>query len=85
MSDFKRRIMSPKVADLTVDELKELLQETIRELVEEVVEEKLGALTDDPDEGLELQPEMADSLRDYLASDRRGDDADEVFRKIGLE
>jgi ribosomal protein L29 len=76
--------MSPKVADLTVDELKELLHETIRELVEEVVEEKLGAL-DDPDEGLELQPEVADSLRHYLKSERRGDDADEVFRQLGLE
>ena len=73
-----------KVADLTVDELRELLQETIRELVEEVIEERLGTLVD-PDEGLQLRPEFAESLEAYLASDRRGDDADEVFRSFGLE
>ena len=75
--------MSTRVSDLTVDELRELLQITIRELVEEVVEEKLGLLQD-PDEGLEMQPEFEASLQDYLASDRRGDDADEVFKALGL-
>jgi diamine N-acetyltransferase len=39
----------------------------------------------DPDEGLELRPEFVDSLEIYLTSERRGDDADEVFRKLGLE
>lgn len=76
--------MTEKVADLTVDELRDLLQDTIRELVEEVVEEKLGMLSD-PDKGLELHSEMAESLRTYLASERRGKDADDVFRELGLE
>jgi len=73
-----------KVADLTVEELQEMLYSTLRQLIEEVVEEKLG-MTSDPDAGLALRPEVAASLQEYLESDRRGDDADEVFRSLGLE
>ena len=69
-----------KVADLTVDELEALLYSTLRQLIEEVVEEKLGVMAD-PDKGLELRPEVAQSLQTYLESDRRGDDADDVFRR----
>lgn len=76
--------MTAKVADLTVDELRDLLQDTLRELVEEVVEEKLGMLSD-PDEGLELRPEVAESLQRYLKSDRSGKDADDVFRDLGID
>lgn len=71
--------MTTRVADLTVDELRRLLHQ----VVEEVIEEKLG-MTTDPDEGLELRPEVEKSLLDYLASDRRGDDASDVFRSLGL-
>jgi len=67
------------VNDLTVDELRALM----REVVEEVVEEKIGLLTD-PDEGLELREDVVESLKVFLASDQRGDDADEVFRALGL-
>lgn len=72
--------MTPRVADLTVDELRALLYQ----VVEEALEEKLG-MTEDPDEGLELRPEVEESLHDYLASERRGDDADDVFRSLGLD
>lgn len=75
--------MPTRVGDLTVDELRVLLRDILRELVEEVIEEKLDALAD-PDEGLELRPEIAESLREYLASERRGDDADQVFHSLGL-
>jgi hypothetical protein len=75
--------MSARVADLTVDELRELLDDTVCELVEEVVEEKLGMLAD-PDADLELRPEVEESLHNYLASERRGDHADQVFRSLGL-
>jgi len=73
--------MSTKVADLTVDELQDLLYSTMRDLVEEVIEERIGTLTD-PDEGLELQHEVAESLEKYMQSDECGDDADEVFRTL---
>lgn len=80
--------MSPRVADLTVDELQALLRVTMREVVEELVEdileEKYGMLVD-PDEGLEMRPEFEQSLDEFLASDQRGDDADEVFFRLGLD
>jgi hypothetical protein len=68
------------VNDLTVDELRALM----REVVEEVVEEKIGLLKD-PDEGLELREDVIESLKDFLASDQRGDDSDDVFHALGLE
>jgi len=72
--------MALRVSELSVDELRELLYE----VVEEALEEKFG-MTTDPDAGLELRPEVAESLRRYLESERRGDDADKVFRSLGLE
>ncbi len=72
--------MIVRVSDLTVEQLRALL----RELVEEVVDEKLGLLSD-PDANAELRPDVAASLRDYLASERRGDDADVVFRSLGID
>ena len=72
--------MIPRVADLTVDELRALLYQ----VVEEVLEGKFGTI-EDPDEGFELRPEVEESLLNYLSSERRGDDADEVFRSLGLE
>ena len=75
--------MTAKVAELTVDELRELLQETMREIVEEIIEERLGMQTD-PDADLQLRDEVAQSIQEYLSSERRGDDADEVFRSLGL-
>lgn len=68
-----------RVNDLTVDEFRDMLHE----VVEEVLEEKLGLWTD-PDANLELRPEVAESLRDYLASNRRGDGAVDVFKTLGL-
>lgn len=75
--------MPATIADLTVEEFRSVLQDALRELVEEVVEEKLGLLSD-PDADLELHPDMAASLQRYLESDRRGDEADTVFRALGL-
>jgi hypothetical protein len=69
-----------RVADLTVDELRDLLHD----VVEEILDEKLGLLTD-PDSDLELRKEVTYSLQSYLESDRRGDDADEIFRSLGLD
>ena len=72
--------MSSRVSELSVDDLRALLYQ----VVEEVIEEKFG-LIKDPDEILDLRPEVEKSLQDYLASDRRGDDAEDVFRSLGLD
>jgi len=71
------------VADLTVDELREMLRATIRDLVEEVVNERLETLLDS-DADLDLQPDVIESLRAYLQSERRGDPAEDVWRALGL-
>ena len=47
--------MNTRVAELTVDEFKQI--------IEEVVEKKLSEMLDDPDKGLELHPEFEQRLR----------------------
>jgi len=51
--------MSTTVAELTVDELKHIIQEAM--------EQKLAEMLGDPDEGLELRPEIEQRLRRSLA------------------
>ena len=51
--------MSTKVAELTVDEFKRI--------IEEAIEQKLSEMLGDPDEGLELRPEIEQRLRRSLA------------------
>ena len=50
--------MSMRVAELTVDELKQI--------IEEAVEQKLSEMLGDPDEGLELCEEIKVRLRHSL-------------------
>ena len=69
-----------KVADLTVDELKGLIKEVVTQTLSEVLS--------DPDEGLELRPEVEDQLRRSLAAmkaGKRGASLQEVAAKLGLE
>jgi len=56
--------MNARVAELTVDELKQIIQEA--------VEQKLAEMLDDPDEGLELREEIKARLRRSLDAERRG-------------
>ncbi len=51
--------MSTKVVELTVDEFKQI--------IEEAMEQKLSEMLGDPDEGLELRPEIEERLRRSLA------------------
>jgi len=72
--------MSTTVAELTVDELKEIVQEA--------VEQKLSEMLGDPDEGLELREEIKARLRHSLEAERRGTrgiPAQEVAAQLGLE
>lgn len=68
------------VADLTIDEFKNL----IKEIVTQTILEIFG----DPDEGLELRDEIKDRLRRSLAAtpvDYEVRPAQEVAAKLGLE
>jgi hypothetical protein len=72
--------MSTRVAELTVDELKYIIQEAM--------EQKLSEMLDDPDEGLELREEIKARLRRSLEAERRGArgiPAQEVAAQLGLE
>ena len=67
------------VADLTVDQFKDL----IREVVIQTLIEVLG----DPDEGLELRDEIKVKIRQSLAAVKAGEKimpAEEVAAKLGL-
>lgn len=68
-----------QVKDLTVDELKLLIQETVTETIE--------SLLSDPDEGKAIQPEVKQQLLESLQktqSGAKGIAADEVAKKLGL-
>jgi hypothetical protein len=68
-----------QVKDLTVEELRLLIQETVAET--------LQALLSDPDEGKELKPEVQQQLLASLKKTQagnRGISAEEVARRLGL-
>jgi len=69
-----------KVKELTVEQLKDLIQEAI--------EEKLEELLGDPDSGLELREDFKERLRSSLAARQRGERGvpiEEVARRAGLD
>jgi len=74
------KVVKMKVKELTVEQLKDLVQEAI--------EEKLQELIGDPDAGLEIREEIKERLRNSLAARQRGEKGipiDEVARRAGLE
>ncbi len=60
-----------RVSDMTIGELKSLIRDTISELV-------------DPDYGLELRPEVEETLRKSLKSKRRTS-VEKVAAELGLK
>lgn len=69
-----------KVKDLTVEQLKALVQEA--------GEEKLAEMVGDLDAGLELRDEVKERLRHSLAAMQRGEKGipvDQVASKAGLD
>jgi hypothetical protein len=68
------------VADLTIDEFKDLIKEVVTQTILEIF--------GDPDEGLELRDEIQERLRRSLAATPVGGEtrpAQEVAAKLGLE
>jgi hypothetical protein len=68
-----------QVKDLTVEDLKLLIQETVTETIE--------SLLNDPDEGKPIKPEVKRKLLYSLQqsqSGERGISAEEVAKKLGL-
>jgi hypothetical protein len=70
----------------TVAAIKDLSVEELRSLIGEVVEEKLQELLGDPDEGLEVRPEIRERLLNSLSQvPHETSPASEVARSLGLE
>ncbi len=70
----------PTVADLTVDEFKDLIREIVTQTIVE--------LFDDPDEGLELREDIKTNLQRSLAAVQAGGEtipAQAVAAKLGLD
>ncbi len=68
-----------QVKDLTIEELKLLIQEAVAETIQ--------SLLVDPDEGKQLEPAVKQQLLDSLQrtqAGKRGIPAEEVAKKLGL-
>jgi len=66
----------------------EMTQEELREMIETTVEEKLLELLVDPDEGLVLQETIRERLlqqKQAVANGERGEAFDDVIRRLGLD
>ena len=67
--------------------VKELSVEQLKVLIQEAVEEKLQELLGDPDQGLELRGEVKERLKHSLAAMERGEEGipvGQVVKEIGL-
>ena len=67
-----------QVKDLTIEELKLLIQETVAETIQ--------SLLFDPDEGREVKPEVKQQLLESLRRTEKGErgiSAEEVAKKLG--
>jgi hypothetical protein len=72
--------MSITVAQMSKDEL--------REMIEVTIEQKLLELLGDPDEGLEIRKSVRERLlrqKKAVAAGERGEPFEDVVRRLGLE
>ncbi len=72
--------MSTKVAEMSKDELRELLEVT--------VENKLLEMLGDPDEGLKIKKSVRERLmrqKKAVAAGERGESFEDVLRRLELE
>ncbi len=69
-----------RVADMTQDELRNLVKSSVRQPLREMLR--------DPDEGLELRPEIIESIerqRKEFVAGKRGKSLDQVAKELGLD
>lgn len=78
-------VETPKEASAQVVISKDELREMIRDVVEQVVEELFHVYLPDPDEGLELRPEIAEHLMKSREEKGPLHSLDEVMSELGLD
>jgi hypothetical protein len=68
--------------------LAQMTKDELREMIETTIEQKLLELLGDPDEGLPMRKAVRDRLlrqKQAVASDERGEAFEDVIRRLGLE
>ena len=68
--------------------VKELSVEQLKDLIQEAVEEKLQEILGDPDQGLEVKEDVKERLKHSLATLERGEEGipiGQVAKEIGVE
>ena len=73
-------MLTNRVSDMTVDELRSLIRETVRQALAEMMA--------DPDEGLALHEGIEKALRQSIKATREGGatyEAADVAKKLGLD
>jgi CO dehydrogenase/acetyl-CoA synthase alpha subunit len=73
---------------MMVTKIKELTVVQLKTLVDELVEEKLGEILGDSDKGLQVKPEVLKELRASLAATRRGKRGiplERLAKELGLD
>lgn len=66
----------------------EMTKQELREMIETIIEEKLLELLGDPDEALPIRDAMRERLlrqKEAVAGGERGEPLDDVVRQLGLE
>ena len=65
--------------------VKELTVEQLKMLIDEAVEDKLAEILGDPDEGLELREEVIQKLKAHKVSRKARVPMEQVAKRYGLE
>jgi hypothetical protein len=73
-----------RLTDLTVGELKALIQEIVEDVVQQAVLELTQQLPD-PDEELKFKPEIAERMQKFLAEKPHSIPAEQVMKELGLD
>lgn len=70
------------------DTVAQMTKEELREMIETSIEQKLLEMLGDPDEGLEIKKSVRDRLlrqKEAVAAGERGEPFEDVVRRLGLE
>jgi hypothetical protein len=73
---------------MTIATVAQMSKDELKELIETSVEQKLLELLGDPDEGLEIRKSVRDRLlrqKKAVAAGERGEPFEDVVRRLGLE
>jgi predicted house-cleaning noncanonical NTP pyrophosphatase (MazG superfamily) len=65
--------------------VKELTVEQLKTLIENAVEERLQEYLGDPDEGLEIKPEVIEKIKAQKAANKPKTTLEQIARRHGIE